>query len=569
MMASAELRGELLCSICLSVYTDPVNLSCGHNFCRECITLVLDTQRGSGAYSCPDCRATTRNRPPLQKNIALSNITRRLQSTPPTQGLFEVPCSYCVNAPAPAVKSCVLCEASLCEDHLKVHSKAEEHVLCEPTTNLESRKCSIHKKILEYYCIEDSTCICVTCCLVGEHKGHQVETLADFSKKKKQKEKLNDLIEKLNSKCKETEEEIKNHQEHVRQVTDQATDATERLNLLFSDVKKQVEVLQKNALRSVSWHLHIASFSANELINRMEIKRNQLAFKINYLEKLCNMSGPLPVLKVPDGEDNHTGFRDPEVVEIHNVGDLDVQSIFENTQSKIHDTIKNINVWIFKEDPTDLLLDMNTNATNVRVSEDQRTLSFSEMVQDVPDTPQRFKQYQVLSTKSFTSGRHYWEMETSGSGVWRIGVCYPSMDRKGTNFYIGDNNKSWSLSKLIHLAVVHDHHVDKLRMHIQSNKYGIYLDYDGGQLSFYELGDTIKHLHTFTTTFTEPLHPAFHVSNWCSHLLNRSNSDVWIRIINNRGKIECGALTRNLAKERPSPLEKKDSHVPNNECCVA
>ncbi|XP_073524775.1 E3 ubiquitin/ISG15 ligase TRIM25-like [Phyllobates terribilis] len=527
-MASSELREELSCSICLNVYTDPVNLRCGHNFCRDCITLVLDKQRGSGAYSCPDCRETSKKRPPLQKNIALSNITRRLKSNQARQGPFGVTCTYCVNTPVPAVKSCVLCEASLCDDHLKVHSKAGEHVLSEPSTNMERRKCTVHKKILEYYCTEDSTCICVSCCLVGEHKGHKVETLGDMSKKKK--EKLKDIIEKLSSKSKETEEEIKNLQEHESRVTDKATDATEKLNLLFTDVKKQFEVLQKSVLRNLSWKLQLVSSSVFQLTNQLEIRRAQLAFKINYLEEMCNMSDPLPVLQVPDSEDIfHTGVGDQEDVY---VGDLNVQSILENVQSRIHDTIKNVNVWIFMENPTDLLLDVNTNATNIRVSEDQRTLSLSEMVQNLQETPQRFKEYQVLSTKSFSSGRHYWEMETSKTGEWRIGVCYPSMDRKGTESYIGNNDKSWSLSKLIHPAVVHDHQVDKLRTHIQSQKYGIYLDYDGGQLSFYELGDHIKHLHTFTTTFTEPLQPAFYVSNSFVDLIYDSKSEVWIRIGN-------------------------------------
>ncbi|XP_069610713.1 E3 ubiquitin/ISG15 ligase TRIM25-like [Ranitomeya imitator] len=524
-MASADLRDELLCSICLNIYTDPVNLRCGHNFCRDCITQVLDKQRGSGAYSCPDCRATSKKRPPLQKNIALNNITRRLHSNQARWNLFEVTCTYCVNTTVPAVKSCALCEASLCDDHLKVHSKAAEHVLSEPTTNLESRKCSIHKKILEYYCTEDSTCICVSCCLVGDHKGHQVVTLGDMSIKKK--EKLKDIKEKLSSKCMETEKEIKNLQEHLRRVTDKSTDATDRLNLLFTDVKKQVEGLQKSALRNISWKLQIVSSLVFQLTNQLEIRRAQLAFKINYLEEMCNMSDPLPVLQVPDGEDTfHTGVGDQEDVEFHDVGDLNVQSILESVQSRIHDTIKNVNVWIFMVDPIDLLLDVNTNATNVRVSEDQRTLFLSEMDQNLTETPQRFKEYQVLSTKSFTSGRHYWEMETSESGEWRIGVCYPSMDRKGTESYIGNNDKSWSLSKLIHHAVVHDHQVDKLRIHIQSQKYGIYLDYEGGQLSFYELGDHIKHLHTFTTTFTEPLQPAFYVSNFFGSLLYDSKSEV-------------------------------------------
>ncbi|CAI9620419.1 unnamed protein product, partial [Staurois parvus] len=150
-MASSDLRKELECSVCLNIYTDPVTLRCGHNFCRDCIGRVLDTQEGSGGYSCPECREEFQDRPALRRNITLRNIVENFQSTHPEQEESGVFCTYCIHTPVPAVKSCLMCEASLCDNHLRVHSKSPEHVLCDPTTSLKDRKCSIHKKLLEYY----------------------------------------------------------------------------------------------------------------------------------------------------------------------------------------------------------------------------------------------------------------------------------------------------------------------------------------------------------------------------------------------------------------------------------
>ncbi|KAM5158177.1 LOW QUALITY PROTEIN: E3 ubiquitin/ISG15 ligase TRIM25-like [Mantella aurantiaca] len=158
-MASTDLRRELDCSICLNIYTDPVNLRCGHNFCRVCIDRVLHTQEGPGVYSSPECNEFE-TRPAL-KNITLHNIVEAFRPTQPNlTGIF---CTYCIHSPVPAVKSCLMCEASLCDNHLNVHSKSSEHILIEPTTSLEKRKYSVHKKILEYYCTKDSDCICVSC----------------------------------------------------------------------------------------------------------------------------------------------------------------------------------------------------------------------------------------------------------------------------------------------------------------------------------------------------------------------------------------------------------------------
>ncbi|XP_056406317.1 E3 ubiquitin-protein ligase TRIM39-like [Hyla sarda] len=528
-MASADLREELSCSICLNVYTDPVNLRCGHNFCRECITLVLDKQRGSGAYSCPNCRATSKKRPQLQKNIALSNITRSLKSNRIKEVVSGVMCTYCVHSQVPAVKSCLLCEASLCDDHLRVHSKAAEHVLSEPTANPESRKCSIHKKILEYYCSEDSTCVCVSCCLVGEHKGHQVETLDEAFKKKK--EKMKEVLEEMNSKIKEADERIPTLQEHARRVTVDAAAITERVNLLFTDVKKRIEVVQRNVLENILLGVKFAQIEVSDL----QRKRDELFWKTCLSKKVSGMSDPLAALLELRGD--YIFHTDHDDIQKYNVPDLNVPQISEYVQTRIHDTIKNINVRLFLMDPVDLLLDMDTSAPNVRVSEDLRTVSWSETFQNLPETPERFEKYQILSTMSFSSGQHYWEVETSKNGAWRIGVCYPSIERKGADCIIGDNKKSWSLSLIVRHAVVHDHQAEKLYIRVQSHKYGIYLDYEAGQLSFYELGDPIQHIHTFTATFTEPLYPAFYVSA-CRALDfpffflpgTGETNDVWIKI---------------------------------------
>ncbi|PIO22762.1 hypothetical protein AB205_0211360 [Aquarana catesbeiana] len=142
----------------LDIYTDPVMLECGHNFCRVCIDRVLDTQGGSGGYSCPDCREKFQDRSALQWNITLRNIVENFLSAQPDQEESEVFCTYCVDYSVPAVRSCLHCEVSLCDKHLRVHKKSPEHVLCDPTLSMESRKCSVHKKILEYY-TEDCTYI--------------------------------------------------------------------------------------------------------------------------------------------------------------------------------------------------------------------------------------------------------------------------------------------------------------------------------------------------------------------------------------------------------------------------
>ncbi|XP_040294515.1 E3 ubiquitin/ISG15 ligase TRIM25-like [Bufo bufo] len=305
-MASANLRAELDCSICLHTYTDPVMLRCGHNFCRVCIDRVLDTQDESGVYTCPECREEFQERPALMRNFALRNIMENLLVTQHKETETGIFCTYCVDSPVPAVKSCLHCEASLCEKHLRVHSKSSEHVLSDPSTSLENRKCSVHKKILEYYCTEDSACICVSCSLAGEHQGHRVEMLDEASEKKKGK--LRNIFQKLTRKREETEERVQNLEERWRKAQEKASGEAERVTALFTDIRRQLDDLKKRVLNEISRQEMEESLSFSSRIQKLEIKKDELSRKMRHIEEICNMTDPLTVLQEPDTGD----LCDPE-----------------------------------------------------------------------------------------------------------------------------------------------------------------------------------------------------------------------------------------------------------------
>ncbi|XP_075711951.1 E3 ubiquitin/ISG15 ligase TRIM25-like [Rhinoderma darwinii] len=321
-MASADVRDELDCSICLNIYTDPVMLRCGHNYCRACIDQVLFTQNGCRVYSCPECRAEFLERPALMRNIALCNIVRNFLPTEPRQEeITGICCTYCIHAPVPAVKSCLHCEASLCDNHVRVHNKAAEHVLTEPSTSLENKKCSVHMKILEYYCIEDAACICVSCSLVGEHRGHRVEMLDEASAKKKKK--LRNVLQKLTTKREETEERVQSLEDRWRKDQEKAAGEAERVTALFTDLRRRLDDLEKRVLSEISRQEEEQSLSLSALIQQLEIKKDELSGKMRHIEELCNMTDPLTVLQGPDtcdlcdpeegGGDEDTGRRDKQL----------------------------------------------------------------------------------------------------------------------------------------------------------------------------------------------------------------------------------------------------------------
>uniref|UniRef100_A0A8C5PSW9 B box-type domain-containing protein n=1 Tax=Leptobrachium leishanense TaxID=445787 RepID=A0A8C5PSW9_9ANUR len=175
------------------------------------------------------------------------------------------------------------------------------HSFCRTLESFQSnKKCSVHKKVLEYYCCEDATCICVSCRLDGEHRGHQVETLNEASEKKK--EKMRNILQKLTSQREETKERVQNLEVVKRQVRGKTAGVTERFTPLIRDIGEQLEDLKKQVLGEISRQAAQVSLPISDLIQQLEIKKEELTRKMGDIKELCNMTNPLTVLQEQESD---------------------------------------------------------------------------------------------------------------------------------------------------------------------------------------------------------------------------------------------------------------------------
>ncbi|XP_066529657.1 uncharacterized protein [Hoplias malabaricus] len=165
----------------------------------------------------------------------------------------------------------------------------------------------------------------------------------------------------------------------------------------------------------------------------------------------------------------------------------------------------------------DVTLDPNTAHTLLILSEGNRKVENVWRRQSYPDRPERFDYWaQVLSVESLT-GRCYWEVEWSGERVF-ISVSYGGIQRKGSGneCRFGFNKNSWSLDCVGNsFSLWHNAQSTSIPAPPSpSKRVGVYLDWEGGTLSFYTIPPnthTLTHLHTLTATFTEPLYAGFWV----------------------------------------------------------
>uniref|UniRef100_A0A4W6F861 B30.2/SPRY domain-containing protein n=1 Tax=Lates calcarifer TaxID=8187 RepID=A0A4W6F861_LATCA len=165
-----------------------------------------------------------------------------------------------------------------------------------------------------------------------------------------------------------------------------------------------------------------------------------------------------------------------------------------------------------------LTIDTNTVNTKLKLSDNNRKVTHVEEDQSYPDHPDRFDQWcRQLLCRTGLTGRCYWEVEWRG-GV-DISVSYRGIRRKGgRDCLFGMNDQSWSLfcSDDVGYYVCHNNMKTSISSSSSSssvsNRVAVYVDCPAGSLSFYRVSsDSLIHLHTFNTTFTQPLCPGFFI----------------------------------------------------------
>uniref|UniRef100_A0A3Q2Y5C3 B30.2/SPRY domain-containing protein n=1 Tax=Hippocampus comes TaxID=109280 RepID=A0A3Q2Y5C3_HIPCM len=149
----------------------------------------------------------------------------------------------------------------------------------------------------------------------------------------------------------------------------------------------------------------------------------------------------------------------------------------------------------------DVTLDCNTAHPRLLLSDDMKSL--------LPDNVERFDRVVcVLGREAITSGRHYWEVQVGGKTDWDLGVARQSINRKG-KIDVTPNNGYWFLSlRDKNKYAFRTEPSTDVHLNLRPNKIGVFVDFDRGQVSFYNV-DAKIHIYTFNDTFTECIFPFF------------------------------------------------------------
>uniref|UniRef100_A0A8C1W6Q7 Tripartite motif-containing protein 16-like n=1 Tax=Cyprinus carpio TaxID=7962 RepID=A0A8C1W6Q7_CYPCA len=533
-MAEARFsQDELLCTVCLDLLKDPVTIQCGHSYCKSCITDCWDQTR---VYSCPQCRQTFSPRPALWKNTILAEMVEKLKtitlSADCDAGAGDVQCDVCTGRKYKAVKSCLMCLNSYCQNHLEQHEsffKGKRHNLTEATGRLQEMICQKHEKLLEVFCHTDQKFICMLCPM-DEHKNHDtVSAAAQRTEKQKQ---LKETQKTFQQRIQQREKDLQQLRETVESHKRSAQTAVEDSERIFTELIRSIERSRSELIRLIRDQEKTAVSRAEERLERLEQEINDLRRRDAELEQLSHTQDHIQFLQSfqslaapPEStdinEDAFSSFMSSDDLResVHQLRDKLKDFCKTDELKKISDRVTFTNIVPrtrndFLQYSRQLTLDLNTVNKLLCLSENNRVITATRRVQSYPDHPDRFDVYVQVLCRESVCERCYWEQEWSGDNGVRITVSLKSISRKGSSneCSFGCNDQSWSLyCSHSSYSFIHNNIWTNLPVKSISSRIGVFVDHSAGTLSFYSVSDTMSLIHTVQTTFTQPLYPGFGV----------------------------------------------------------
>ncbi|XP_045894353.1 E3 ubiquitin-protein ligase TRIM21-like isoform X2 [Micropterus dolomieu] len=512
---------QFLCSICLDVFTDPVAIPCGHNFCKTCIT---EHWNSNVLCQCPNCKEVFNTKPELQVNTFISEMAAQFRQSQQKASSSsseqqaakpgEVPCDVCTGTKLKALKSCLVCLASYCETHLEPHltmAGLKRHQLIDPVENLEGRMCTKHDKLLELFCKTDQMCVCMLCTVL-DHKTHDVVPLKEeYEGKKAELGKTEAETQQMIQKRRLKIQEIKRSVELSKEDADREIAGGVQV---FSALKESVERSQAELIDTIKEKQRETEKQAEGFIKELEQEISELKKRSSEVEQLSRSEDHLHLLQslpslnaAPPTKDwTEVSVRPPsyEGTVVRAVKQL------EETLSKQMKKLLEAELKRVQQYAVDVTLDPDTAHPALILSDDGKQVKHVGMKKNLPDNPERFDYCpNVLAKQSFSSGRFYYEVHVKGKTKWDLGVARESINRKG-KITLSPQKGFWTIwlrneneyKALAGPAV-------RLSLKSQPEKVGLFVDYEEGLVSFYDV-DAAALIYSFTgCCFTKKLYPYF------------------------------------------------------------
>ncbi|XP_030399630.1 zinc finger protein RFP-like [Gopherus evgoodei] len=462
-----SLRDEATCSICLSFFTDPVTIDCGHNFCRACIAQCWE--RPDTDISCPQCRETFPQRT-LRPNRQLGNLA-------------EIAKQLSVPAAAAAAAAGGLCNA--------------------------------HQEPFKLFCNQDQVLICVICRESQAHRAHMVLPIEEAAREHKDqiqtrlnilKQEREELLEwkqdgetqsqEYLGKIEAERQKIVSEFEQLRQFLEEQ----ERLLLAqLEELDKEIVKIQDENVTKLSKEISQLSDLISEIEEKCQQPTSEFLQDIRSTWSRCEKLKFEKPVAVPEDLRERVGVSSQRNVCLQEA----VKKFKETLPYQLNFLISKAEKEVQATPDPDLANPCSIMSTDESVIQKYQNTGYL-----VPQN-RFYPAACVLGYKGFTSGRCYWQVEVGNKDFWVLGIAKESVIHGGAISCTPEEG-IWALQNTKYQYCALTSPKTALGLHHSPSNIGVYLDYEGEKVTFYDITSSGREpVFTFTSSFTGKIVPFF------------------------------------------------------------
>ncbi|XP_049626797.1 tripartite motif-containing protein 75-like [Suncus etruscus] len=362
----------------------------------------------------------------------------------------------------------------------------------------EARSCAEHQQELSLFCEDHQELLCPRCAQSAAHQGHRVATVQEAARRHRQRlgGYIGPLKKRLAQVQKMTKRRLASEFEQLAELVERQQDAA--LGRLAEEDKRLQRQLSAN-IAAYSDHIARLKGLMKEVAERSVLSEEMLLAGLGGVVRRCEDLQPPAVAPL--------SCRRPDY-----------------SLPPLCSALSNL-IRRFREPVS---LDPRMAHPSLRVSEDGKSVSW------VPkrlrsQTSAKFggssAELVVLGREAFSCGRHYWEVQVGDKPEWAVGVCTDAPCSQAQGLPPGRKGL-WVLQLQDGVYLGAGSAGAPLALKDRPKVIGIFLDYELGQLCFYNASDR-SYLHSFSETFAEVLKPYFRVGPDCTPLtLSTGSGDL-------------------------------------------
>ncbi|KAL6466758.1 hypothetical protein MHYP_G00245620 [Metynnis hypsauchen] len=410
-MAEARVSVDLdqfNCPICLDLLKDPVSVNCGHSFCMTCIKTKWDQDDQRRVYSCPLCRKNFTPRPVLDRNTMLAAMVEKLKKANVAEeslaGPGDVECDVCVRQKHKAVKTCLVCLASYCGTHFRLHNElnpGNKHKVIDAAGKLKDRVCPNHNKLKEVFCCTEQCFVCHECAMFN-CQGHETRTVQNERSLRQlglgaMQAQLHQRAQEMKTRQNDLRKAIQSIKSSAKTLLDQSEKTFARLiHSIESKRSETAEVIRTTEKAEVCRAEEILKRLDKEMakLKKRETELPQLPYLEDdflFLETSKRLLDLSTLERVPDVNTSLSTFRDIQ----NTVSDITkkVEAFCMTISGKISRAVKTVPVVqtsfpVIREDflqySRQLTVDDSTIHNNLQLSEGKNRITYCETEQGYP-----------------------------------------------------------------------------------------------------------------------------------------------------------------------------------------